>query len=123
VVNTSDQKLEIAPGREVAAPPAIELPPAVLCEVIPTGGGEFRLRPIVCEWVEFNQRTLRALGLERQARTLTRLATAGFIRMRRLSPLRSQLHLPSLLAHCEAVEADPEFWNEARLEQWRRSYG
>ncbi|WP_442891154.1 hypothetical protein [Congregicoccus parvus] len=101
---------------------ALPLPAYMFCECVPTGGGEFRLRPIHDEWVTLGRSTLKALGLEGHSRTLARLAQAGFVQTRKLSPGVLQLHLPSWVAHCTAVEADPWFWDDAdRRARWRKA--
>lgn len=114
--------LELAPNRRVAAPVLPELPKCILCEVLPIGGGDFRLRPLGEEWVTLTPSVKKAIGVERSARTLYRLHTAGFVRLRKISPGVWQLHVPSFLAHCKAVEADQYFWDDTeRRKRWRKA--
>lgn len=119
--------IAIAPNRLAGKPCEADLakllPQEMLCTVVPIGGGEFKLRPIMHEWVQFSERTLAALNLGSQYQTLRRLGRAGFIRFRKISPNVLQVHLPSLMDHLAAMEADPDFWDsEAEMDRWRKAY-
>lgn len=112
--------LEVAPGKPLATAPGVfpRLPAPerlthMLCEVVPLGGGTFRLKPRpMLDWVGLSRDSLDALGISLSESTLRRLGRAGFIRIRPISPSRYEFNVTSFLDHCRAVEADPEeFWH------------
>lgn len=114
--------IQVAPGKFARLPtvspstvsPPTDLPRLILCEVIPLGGGTFRLQPRpLTDWVGFNQRVLDGLGISASQTTLRRLGVAGFIEVRQISPNRYEFSVSSWVTHCQRVQADPEFWARA----------
>jgi hypothetical protein len=108
-------KIEAAPGKSVTMhAPAFspdELPKFMTAQVVPLGGGAFRLQPRPLNaWVSFSRRDLDRLGITISQTTLRRLAVAKFIEVRQISPSRHELSLQSWFAHCDRVQNDPEFW-------------
>jgi hypothetical protein len=73
-------------------------------------------------WVQVTDATESVDGIPLSRSTLLRLGRAGFIRLRRITPLSIQVHLGSLLDHLEAVE-DPEFWDERNNRKYREALG
>ncbi|MBI5770870.1 MAG: hypothetical protein HZA93_24040 [Verrucomicrobia bacterium] len=106
--------VEIAPGK-VCPPPVLPAtgPGYTIAEVVPLGGGAFRLQPRpAIEWLGMTQSALRRVGITLSENTLRRLGRAGFIQVRPISPNRYEFNWQSWLAHCAAVESDPEgFWD------------
>ncbi|WP_414664892.1 hypothetical protein [Horticoccus sp. 23ND18S-11] len=122
----SGARFEVAPGKRIPVPalpgPAEATPLRyVLAEVVPLGGGTFRLVPRpVMEWMGLSQAALAKVGITLSENTLRRLGRAGFIRVRPVSPNRYEFNFTSWLEHCRRVEADPEeFWDRRENDKGR----
>ena len=103
---------EWAPGRrtELKDPEPIER--FCIAELVPLGGGTFRVVPRVTSiWLPMTETWLARLGASISENTMRRLGAAGFIRTRQPSPNRHEFNLVSWVEHCAAVESDPEFWD------------
>lgn len=121
---------EVAPGRYVPTDAAIkDLPEVLLCKLVPTGDGEYRLDPFREDWLRMDADSLRQIGMHRQIDTLNRLAKAGFIEIVQVAPKTSLLNLTSWYGHLRRVaevQADGErFWEEGRgnIELYRETGG
>lgn len=121
---------EVAPGRYVPTDPAIkDLPDVLLCKLVPTGRGEYRLDPFREDWLRMDAESLHLIGMHRQIDTLNRLAKAGFIEIVQVAPKTSLLNLTSWYNHLRRVaevQADGErFWEEGKgnIEVYRETGG
>lgn len=87
------------------------------------GDGTFKAAPVAVPdgsgeaWVVARE-AARILGLKwsRGCTSLTRLAEAGHVRSRRITPFKVEYELGTLLAHKKAA-VDPEFWAGERLKR------
>lgn len=104
--------VEVAPGHKAEIRDADPLPRYVLAELVPLGGGQYRVvpRPLV-EWMSLSQGALDRLGITVSENTMRRLGRAGFIQVRQVSPSRVEFNVQSWFAHCERVQ-DLEFWDQ-----------
>ncbi|HTJ78522.1 MAG TPA: hypothetical protein VL357_05960 [Rariglobus sp.] len=104
--------VEIAPGKRMEITHPEPLEQYCIAELVPLGGGTYRVVPrLATLWLPVGKVALQKLGLTISEKTLHVLGRAGFIKVRQISISRYDFNLQSWLAHCAAVEADPEFWD------------
>lgn len=104
--------VEIVPGRRSQDLCDDALPPLALAEVIPQGGGTFRLVARMSDhWFSNNTKTLRRLGIGISGTSMKRLIRAGFVEGQQTTPQVHQFNYHSYLKHMERAR-DPEFWDQ-----------
>ena len=109
---------QVSPDQVMSDMPQSEAPRYTLAKWIPVGDGTFRPRLQTIE-VWARMKDLPSYGIPLPPETITRLATAGFIEMRKVAPASLMVNLDSLYAHLEACK-DPEFWTKERIAKYVR---
>lgn len=115
------RRIEVAPGRHVADPeiPRDEVARYGFAKLMRQSDGSYI--PVLQCWgetVRARESIWREMGIDVGSETIKRLIRAGFVRCRRIAPDTTLVDLQSLYEHLEAVR-DPEFWTEARIQQYR----
>ena len=104
--------VEAIPGRRIELRDPEPLDRHCIAELVPLGGGTYRVVPrLATIWLRFARDVVGKLGIGISGSTMRRLGEAGFIKIRQISPSCYEFDYASWLAHCAAVEADPEFWD------------
>jgi hypothetical protein len=117
----SGQTIRITPGLEIQPAPIAAVPAFAVVEWISKPDGTFRPQLTThAEWISLTDEQQSIPGIPASRSTLLRLGRAGFVKLRRITPLWVQIHLPSLIEHLENCE-DPEFWDDKRTERYRRA--
>lgn len=115
--NTRTLLCEVVPGQSSRVKIPEVIPPRfaiVEFQVLPNGD----LRPARVhwnQWVKLTDSAIEKMGVNISRRTVLRLGHNGYVRLRRISPLTSEVCLRSLLRHLERVEADPQFWSRHQI--------
>lgn len=103
--------VEIAPGKRIEVCDPDPIPRFVIAEMVPLGGGSYRVVPrVLNQWMGISQGTLAKLGITLSENTMRRLGRAEFFEVRQISPNRYEFNLQSWFAHAEKAR-DPEFWD------------
>lgn len=120
-----NRTIEVGPGQvaaKVVPLPADAAPQVGVYHWQPVGDGTYRPVARIHDAYLSLPAAAKAFGLDTPdrggERLLMRLIAARFITGRKVSPGRWQVNLHSLSDHLRAVEADPDFWNEARTRQF-----
>ena len=108
---TAPRMARVAPG--YWAPVEGSVPDVTICTWQRQGAGYVPV-PEETHMVRVTGGVLRALGMERQMRTLKRLAQAGFVEMILVAPHTWMLNLDSWYNHLRRVAEDEEFWEEGQ---------
>ncbi len=106
-----DDLLEIEPGKFARATELTPLPKVAQLDWVRAGGGQWRPKlRYLGRNVRLSQQNVDALNLGVPSRTILRLVRAGFVDGYKVAPQTWVFSLESYLAHVEAVEDDPDFW-------------
>jgi hypothetical protein len=106
--------VELAPGQRFAAVDAGDMPKICVAEMVPAGGGTFKMmaRVLPKEFTNSN-RNLRLLGIPLSVDTMQRLIKTGFIQGHQETPQLYVFNYDSYLEFKTQCQAG-EFWTPER---------
>jgi hypothetical protein len=108
--------IEPEPGKRfVALPHGDVIPPVAMAQLIPEGGGSYRLvAQITPRWFAVTEENFKKLGIGISRKSMVKLIRAGFVDGTQTLPQVHQFDYFSWLAHLEATRT-PGFWEKEEM--------